>query len=132
MTKVAWAPKGQLVIGAISLSTTQILNQETYLLRLERRLSELAQDADQSDLEQVSDLLVEAGLIGTPLDQQESMGSQILTDSDEMLLRMRDLGIPGKLPRQVTTSNKDAETVLNQTSLLGWTLEVVSGLIHRE
>lgn len=132
MTKVAWAPKKQLVIGAIWLSTKQILNRETYLLLLSNRLTELGEDVDQSDLNQISDLLVEAGLLHSPLDPQESMGSQILTDNDEMLLRMRDLGVPGVLPLQLATSNDEAETALDQTSLLGWTLEVVSGLIHRE
>jgi hypothetical protein len=132
MTLVAWAPEEHLVIGAISLSTTQILNRETYLLLLSNRLTKLGEDVDQSDLNQISDLLVEAGLLYSPLDPQESMGSQILADNERMQEHFRDLGIPGHLPQGVATSNEEAQTALDQTSLLGWTLEAVSGRIRRE
>ena len=132
MRQVAWAPTGQEVLGAIQLPVTQMLNPQSYLEMLRQRLELLADETDESDLTQVSDLLMEAGLLATPLAQPGPLGRQLLLDNEEMLMRLRSLGIPGEMPLRVIASNKAAQTALDQTSLLGWTLEAVSGLIRRE
>ena len=132
MKQVAWAPTGQEVLGVIQLPVKQALNSQSYLSLLSLRLDNLAQDVDPTDLNQISDLLMEAGLLYSPLNPMESMGRQILLDNEEMLMRLRSLGIPGELPLRVVINNPAAQTALSQTNLLGWTLETVSGLIHRE
>lgn len=132
MKQVAWAPTGQEVLGAIQLPMKQSLNPQSYLELLRQRLDDLAEDVDQTDLTQVSDLLMEAGLLAMPLEQPGPLGRQILLDNEEMLMHLRSLGIPGEMPLRVAISNKAAQTAFDQTSLLGWTLEAVSGLIHRE
>jgi hypothetical protein len=132
MRQVAWAPAGQEVLGAIQLPAKQALNPQSYLEMLRQRLEFLASEADESDLTQVSDLLMEAGLLMSPLEQSGQLGRQILLDNEEMLMRLRSLGIPGEMPLRLIASNKAAQTAFDQTNLLGWTLEAVSGLIRRE
>jgi|GEM_PF-740583 len=128
---VAWSPNGQEILGAIQLPIAQSLNNRVYLEHLQARLEGMAEDSDPTDLQQVSDLLVEAGLLYSPLDPSEPIGMQLILDNEDMLMRLRELGIPGEMPLRVTVSNKAAQTAIDQTSLLGWTLEVVSGLICR-
>ena len=132
MKQVAWAPKGQETLGAVMVPMGQQLNPTGYLELLRERLADLAEDVDQTELSQVSDLLMEAGLLYSPLDPAESLGRHILLDNEEMQLRLRSLGIPGLLPLKAVVSDKAALEALNQTNLLEWTMAVVSGLISRQ
>jgi hypothetical protein len=130
MKQAAWAPKGLEVMGSVLLPTAQVLTNNLYLERLRERVDEM--ESDPSDLQQASDLLVEAGLLQFPLDPQESLGRQMVTDNESMQEHLRTLGIPGELPLKAVFSNKAAQSAIDQTSLIAWTLEAVSGRIRRE
>ena len=134
MTLLAWAPKGREVVGAVQVTPTQVMNKDNYLTLLANRLQELATEAPE-DLDQVSELLVEAGLIAIPLDPEDEMklGYQILFREDEgMQERLDELGIPGRMPSRVETNNPAAQKAVEEATLLSWAMKITSGMIHRE
>ena len=126
---ITWAPTSNPVLGVISGVKGQELNRETYPLLLGRRLQILAENAEDEELSQATDLLLEAGLISEPL-SRERAGLEI-SNSPELLSELRKKGVPGRMPAVLETNDQKAASLSRETSLLEWTFEAVSGRIER-
>lgn len=127
---IAWAPAGREALGAAIAVKGQQLNRDLYPLLLRKRLQWLVEEADATDLREVSDLLLEAGLMVVPL-ERETAAKQI-TESEEVMAHLASLGIPGKaMPPVLMSSNPAAEEAFVDHSLVQWTHLLVSGLIDR-
>jgi hypothetical protein len=127
---MTWAPKGQELLGAIRGVKGQELSRDLYPALLRRRLEQMVETAEPEDVQQMEDLLLEAGLLAQPLDRTR-IGREVVEDNEEVLMELRSRGIPGRMPPSLETSNSAAEQTVLETNLLEWTHALVSGRIER-
>lgn len=129
-TLLNWAPKGQELLGAIRGVRGQTLNRDLYPVLLRRRVEEMVENAEPEDVQQMEDLLLEAGLLGQRLDRSR-IGREVVEDNEEVLLELEHRGIPGRMPPSLETNDPSAERALQETNLVEWTHALVSGRIER-
>jgi hypothetical protein len=127
---IAWAPLGRETLGAVLGVKGQPLNPGTYPLLLAYRLKDLVEVAPEDDLQQASDLLMEAGLMDLPLERARAAAQ--ITESPGVMQLLASKRIPGQgMPRTLEENDEEAMEEISETSLIQWVYELVSGRIDR-
>lgn len=122
---VAWSPAGVgPELGVIAAPQGSTLTMDGYLSRLAARLDDLYEEAEPADRREATELLMEAGLIWEPLDQQEMRpGLQILQNPEVLAILGRKLSLWFlKVEPIVKGNDKEAEQAMQETSLLDWVI----------
>lgn len=129
MKTMTWAPRGQATLGAIRARQGQMLDRDLYWSFLRSRLQELVEEAEDEDLAQASELLMEAGLTYVPLDREST--AEMIAESLSVREAMLEKGIPGPLPQALNADNRAAQIAFDETNLLDWATALARGRIYR-
>jgi hypothetical protein len=123
---------GKELLGAISGVKGQELTPDLYAALLGTRIQEMVDNSEPGDLEQLEALLREAGLVDQPFPVDWTRADrEIVMDNPEVLLVLRQQGIPGRMPPTIETNNPKAQEALQETSLTEWVQALASGRIER-
>ena len=90
----------------------------------------MVETSEQEDVQQMEDLLVEAGFLVQPLDRSR-IRREVVVDNEEVMLELQSRGIPGRMPPSLETNDLRAEQVLLETNLMEWVFALMSGRIER-
>ena len=108
--RLSWAPTGRELLGAISGVKGQTLNPDLYLSLLGDRVQIMADNSEAWELEQLEDLLREAGLLDQPFPVDwKRAGREIVEDNLEVALVLRQRGIPGRMPPTLEANDLRAQ-----------------------
>jgi hypothetical protein len=130
--RLCWAPTGRELLGAICGVKGQTLDPDLYLSLLGDRVQIMADNSEAWELEQLEDLLREAGLLDQPFPVDwKRAGREIVEDNLEVALVLRQRGIPGRMPPTIEANDLRAQEALQGTNLTEWVHALVSGRIER-
>lgn len=134
MTRLmAWAPKGLETVGAVVVPAGTILLPQTYLDKLGWRVRKMAMEADPLEMAQASDLLMQAGLLETALDDPDQAAAMLIWENLEMQTHLQEMGVPGPVldEGQILSSDPAAEQAIRSTTLPMWAMEVACNRADR-
>ena len=130
-TLMAWAPAGQESLGAIQVPMGTALSNQRYWNLLGLRLKQMANRSSPQELQEASNLLIQASLLEQFLEPTQA-AQMLLWENLPIKRRLIEMGVPGDLPDRILRSDPMAQMALENVTLLDWVTELAAALVERD
>ena len=130
-TLMAWGPAGQESLGAIQIPMGTVLSNQRYWNLLGVRLKQMANRSSPQELQEASNLLIQASLLEQFLEPTQA-AQMLLLENLPIKRRLIEMGVPGDLPDRILRSDPMAQMALDNVTLLDWVTELAAALVERD